>query len=90
VQEVIKQSGLITFVIEGPDVRQLMPLLEGKPGIEHVAFFGAALHVSGHDRASLQAALAPLRTRPGIDIRESVPSLEDVFIHLQNQAGVAA
>jgi ABC-2 type transport system ATP-binding protein len=88
VQEVIKQSGLITFVIEGPDVRQLMPLLEGRPGIEHVAFFGAALHVSGHDRASLQAALAPLRARPGIDIRESVPSLEDVFIHLQSQVGV--
>ena len=90
VQEVIQQSGLITFVIEGPDVRQLLPQLEGKPGIEHVAFFGAALHVSGHDRALLDRALAPLRSRPGIDIRQSVPSLEDVFIHLQSQAGVAS
>ena len=90
VQEVIKQSGLITFVIEGSDVRQLLPQLEGKQGIEHVAFFGAALHVSAHDRASLEAALAPLRARPGIDIREAAPSLEDVFIHLQDQAGVAA
>jgi ABC-2 type transport system ATP-binding protein len=88
VQEVIKQSGLITFIVEGPDVRQLLPQLEGRPGIEHVAFFGAALHVSGHERALLEAALAPLRTRPGIDIREAVPSLEDVFIHLQSQAGV--
>jgi ABC-2 type transport system ATP-binding protein len=87
VQDVIKQSGLITFVIEGPDVRQLLPQLEGRPGIEHVAFFGAALHVSGHDRGLLEAALAPLRARPGIDIRESVPSLEDVFIHLQSQVG---
>jgi ABC-2 type transport system ATP-binding protein len=88
VQDVIKQSGLITFIIEGPDVRQLLPLLEGKPGIEHVAFFGAALHVSGHERALLEGAVAPLRTRPRIDIREAVPSLEDVFIHLQSQAGV--
>jgi ABC-2 type transport system ATP-binding protein len=88
VQDVIQQSGLTTFVIEGPDVRQLLPQLEGKPGIEHVAFFGAALHVSGHDRALLERALAPLRTRPGIDIRESVPNLEDVFIYLQSQAGV--
>jgi len=90
VQEVIQQSGLITFVIEGPDVRQFLPQLEGKPGIEHVAFFGAALHVSGHDRASLETALAPLRSRAGFDIRQSVPSLEDVFIHLQSQAGVTA
>ena len=90
VQEVIQQSGLITFVIEGPDVRQLLPQLEGKPGIEHVAFFGAALHVSGHDRALLDQALGPLRARRGVDIRQSVPSLEDVFIHLQSQAGVTS
>jgi ABC-2 type transport system ATP-binding protein len=88
VQDAIKQSGLITFIVEGPDVRQLLPQLEGRPGVQHVAFFGAALHVSGHDRALLDRALAPLRTRPGMDIRESVPNLEDVFIHLQSQAGV--
>jgi len=88
VQEVITQSGLITFIVEGPDVRQFLPQLECKPGIEHVAFFGAALHVSGHDRALLDQALAPLRSRPGINIRQATPSLEDVFIHLQSQAGV--
>jgi ABC-2 type transport system ATP-binding protein len=88
VQEVVQRSGLITFVIEGADVRQFLPQLEGRRGIEHVAFFGAALHVSGQDRALLEAALTALRSRPGIDVREAVPSLEDVFIHLQSQAGV--
>jgi ABC-2 type transport system ATP-binding protein len=90
VQDVIQQSGLITFIVEGSDVRQFLPQLEGKPGIEHVAFFGAALHVSGHDRALLDQAMAPLRSLPGIDIREATPSLEDVFIHLQGQAGVTS
>jgi ABC-2 type transport system ATP-binding protein len=83
VHEVIQHSGLITFVIEGSDVRQFLPELEGKPGIEHVAFFGAALHVSGHDRKPLETAIAPLRGREGLAIREEAPSLEDVFIHLQ-------
>jgi ABC-2 type transport system ATP-binding protein len=83
VQEVIHQSGLITFVIDGRDVRQFLPQLEGKPGIEHVAFFGAALHVSGHDRKPLEAAIAPLRGRVELVIHEEAPSLEDVFIHLQ-------
>jgi len=90
VQDVIKQSGLITFIVEGSDVRQFLPQLEGRPGIEHVAFFGAALHVSGHDRALLDQALAPMRSRHGIDIRQAIPSLEDVFIHLQSQAGVTS
>jgi ABC-2 type transport system ATP-binding protein len=83
VSDVIKQSGLVTFVIEGRDVRRLLPQLEGKPGVEHVAFFGAALHASGHDRAALAKTIASLRGEPGIEIREETPSLEDVFIHLQ-------
>jgi ABC-2 type transport system ATP-binding protein len=83
VNDVIKQSGLVTFVIEGRDVRRLVPQLEGKPGVEHVAFFGAALHASGHDRAALAETVAGLRNQPDVEIREETPSLEDVFIHLQ-------
>jgi ABC-2 type transport system ATP-binding protein len=83
VGDVVQQSGLITFVIEGREVRHLLPQLEGKPGVEHIAFFGTALHASGHDRAALEATLVPLRGRPGVAVREETPSLEDVFIHLQ-------
>jgi ABC-2 type transport system ATP-binding protein len=83
VQDVIQQSGLVTFVIEGHEVRRLLPQLQGKPGVEHVAFFGALLHVSGHDRQALEATLAPLRNQRDIVLREDTPSLEDVFIYLQ-------
>jgi len=83
VHDVIEQSGLITFVVEGRDVRRLLSQLEGKPGVEHVAFFGAALHVSGHERALLESAVLPLRDHRDITIREEPPNLEDVFIYLQ-------
>jgi ABC-2 type transport system ATP-binding protein len=85
VADVIQQSGLVTFVIEGRDVRRMLPELEGKPGVEHVAFFGAALHASGHERGALEQSIAQLRNQPDITIREETPSLEDVFIHLQGQ-----
>jgi len=85
VAEVIAQSGLITFVIEGANVRHLLPRLRGAPGVEHAAFFGAAIHVSGHDRAALERTLAPFRGQPGITLSEAPPSLEDVFIHLQEK-----
>src|SRR5262249_35003198 len=84
VQDVIQQSGLITFLIEGRDVRRLLPQLEGKPGIEHVAFFGAALHASGHDRGLLESTIEPLRKQRDVTINEATPNLEDVFIYLQD------
>src|ERR1043166_490283 len=86
VAEVIAQSGLITFLIEGENVRRLLHSLQHEPGVEYAAFFGAVLHVSGHDRRALERAVAKLRDQPGIRIEEAPPSLEDVFIHLQEQA----
>jgi len=86
VADVIAQSGLVTFVLEGDHVRHLLPQLQGKPGVEYAGFFGAALHVSGQDRAALEAAVAPYRGQPGLGVSEAPPNLEDVFIQLQEEA----
>ena len=87
VGEIIAQSGLITFTIEGEGARQLAERLHGLPGIVFVAFFGAQLHVSGYDRTLLEAALEPYRHDPNLVIRETAPSMEDVFIELQQDNG---
>jgi ABC-2 type transport system ATP-binding protein len=88
VAELIANSGLIAFTLEGENARQLAEKLRGKPGVVFIAFFGALLHVSGYDRALLEAALAPFRGQPNIKIEETTPSLEDVFIQLeQNNRG---
>ena len=86
VAEVIAQSNLHTVIVEGEGARALAGELRGKPGVEFVAFFGAALHVSGKDRDALERALAPYSNRPGLAIRAAPPSLEDVFIQLQGNA----
>jgi ABC-2 type transport system ATP-binding protein len=85
VQEMIAASHLLTFVLEGRDVRRLLAEIQGKPGVEYAGFFGAALHVSGRDRAALESAVAPYRGRNGIAVSEATPSLEDVFIQLQRE-----
>jgi len=46
VAEVIAQSGLYTFIIEGEGARALAGEIHGAAGVEFVAFFGTALHVS--------------------------------------------
>jgi ABC-2 type transport system ATP-binding protein len=84
-EEVIARSGLITFKAEGPGADRLAAELAGKPGVVTAAPFGAALHVSGTDRAALEAAIAPFRREP-FRWSASSPTLEDVFIQLMGQA----
>ena len=77
----IADSGLVTFEAEGPRADRLGRELAGKPGVEMAAPFGEALHVSGTDRAALEAAIQPYRRKPW-RWTEVQPTLEDVFIHL--------
>ena len=84
-QEVIDSAHLVTFAGEGEDIARLAPELAGQPGVESVAPFGAALHVSGTDRAALEAAIAPYR-QPPLTWTEVQPTLEDVFIRLMGQS----
>jgi ABC-2 type transport system ATP-binding protein len=87
--ELIAQSGLVTFEAEGPRADRLARDLAGKPGIEMVAPFGAALHVSGTDRRALERAIEPFRRDPW-RWSEASPTLEDVFIQLMRLGGSEA
>jgi len=80
-QDIIGQSGLVTFNGEGPDIGRIVPALEAANGVLSASAFGAAVHVSGTDRAALEAAVAPFRREP-FAWQEVSPSLEDVFIQL--------
>jgi ABC-2 type transport system ATP-binding protein len=84
--DVIAQSGLVTFEAEGPRADRLAHELAGKLGVEMVAPFGAALHVSGTDRGALEKAMEPYR-KPPFHWTEVPPTLEDVFIHLMRERG---
>lgn len=83
-EELIRQSNLVTFEANGPRADRLARELAGNPGIEMVSPFGSALHVSGTDRKTLEAAIEPFRHDPW-RWAEVQPSLEDVFIHLMRR-----
>ncbi|PWK70782.1 ABC transporter ATP-binding protein [Aminobacter sp. AP02] len=80
VEEVVRNAGLTTFVVSGPRLDQVATALEGRPGIDQVAPFGATLHVVGSDRQKLEAALADISGQGGITVEPGETSLEDVFI----------
>ncbi|MDO8377547.1 ABC transporter ATP-binding protein [Phenylobacterium sp.] len=83
--QVVARSNLVTFNGEGPGIDRLSGELAARPGVEMAAPFGAALHVSGSDRAALEAAIAPYRREP-FRWTEVDPTLEDVFIQLMEGA----
>jgi ABC-2 type transport system ATP-binding protein len=86
VEQVIAQSALTTYTVSGEETHQLADALAGKPGVDMVAPFGASLHVSGRDKAALEASIAPWRDKPGLHWQQASPSLEDVFIDLMNRS----
>ena len=74
VDEVIAKSALTTYTVTGDDLQSLAEKLTGKPGIDMVAPFGTSLHVSGRDKAALEATIAPWRdkARPALAARRAV------------------
>jgi ABC-2 type transport system ATP-binding protein len=89
VRDIVANTGLITFRATGPNVRALAPLLKTMPNIEHVAYFGSALHISSTDRSALEQAITLSRENSGreTDWEEVETSLEDAFIALMSRAG---
>lgn len=89
--EVVAQSALSTFVVVATHggeraLALLSRELRDAPGVETIVPFGAALHVSGHDRAALVATRDEYARREGFRWTEVPPSLEDVFVRLMQQA----
>jgi ABC-2 type transport system ATP-binding protein len=86
VEEVVENAGLTTFVLRGPHLGAIQQALEGKPGIDQVAPFGATLHVVGADKAAMEKTLASLEKERGVTITPGETSLEDVFIQFMGKA----
>ncbi|AGB43298.1 ABC-type multidrug transport system, ATPase component [Mesorhizobium australicum WSM2073] len=85
VAEVVKNAGLTTFVLQGPKLDEVAQALQGRPGVDQVAPFGATLHVVGSDREKLEAALADVeREHNGVTVTPGETSLEDVFIQFMS------
>lgn len=86
VAQVVKQAGLTTWVVHGPDLVGFMGELEKNPAVATVAAFGDSLHVSGTNPVALEAALAPFKAKTGYVWEKTEAALEDAFIHFMASA----
>jgi len=84
--EIVAGQNLTTWTVAGGDLAALSAKLHGKPGVDQIAVFGAALHVTGRDAAALEATLRSETAGTELRIAPSEVGLEDVFIHLMRQS----
>jgi len=85
VADVIHQAHLTTWSVSGPNLLVLADRLRQSPAVRQAVAFGNTLHVSGDDPRALEPVIAPFRT-PEYEWQQIGPGLEDVFIHLMDQA----
>lgn len=84
--QIIAQQGLSTWEVSGGDLNAISDRLTGQPGVDQVAAFGAALHVTGRDADALESTLRRVTAGTGWRIAPAATGLEDVFIHLMNRS----
>jgi len=85
-REIIAAQGLTTWSVSDGDLAAVALRLEGEPGIDQIAAFGAALHVTGRDAGALEAALRRATAGSTCRLAPEPTGLEDVFIHLMNRS----
>jgi len=84
--DIIAAQGLSTWSVSGGDLAAIAERLRDAPGVEQIAAFGAALHVTGRDAGALEAALQRATAGSASRIAPADTGLEDVFIHLMSRS----
>ena len=86
-EEIIGAQKLSTWEVSGDDdLTAIAGRLRGQPGVDQIAAFGSALHVTGRDAAALEAAARRATEGTRCRAAPAKTGLEDVFIHLTEQA----
>jgi ABC-2 type transport system ATP-binding protein len=83
VHEIPKKIGLSCWRIAGRPLLPVQEMLEGAPGVELVARFGAEIHVCGEDAAALEQSVRRAKqAHPHVEIEKIEAGFEEIFIYL--------
>src|SRR3954468_4812116 len=85
-EEIIAGARLSTWSVSGEDLAAVAEKLHGQPGVDQIAAFGSALHVTGRDSAALEASLRRATAGTAWRLERAESGLEDVVIHLMSRS----
>lgn len=84
--EIADMVGLFTWRVQGKGLKSATKALKGQPGVEQIARFGTALHVSGRNREALAQSVKAAIAGTNLTANEQKSGLEEAFIHLMSGA----
>jgi ABC-2 type transport system ATP-binding protein len=85
VSEIPKKIGLFGWRIAGRPLLKAQDMLEGAPGVDIVARFGAEIHACGKDAAALESAVRAVKeAQPHVEIEPIEAGFEEIFIYLMS------
>jgi ABC-2 type transport system ATP-binding protein len=83
--DIPKQIGLACWRIAGRPLQPVQDTLEGAPGVDLIARFGAEIHVCGKDADALQRAVERAKqAHPHVEIERIDAGFEEIFIYLMS------
>jgi len=83
--EIPKQVNLACWSIEGRPLQPAQDRLEGAPGVDLIARFGASIHVCGRDATLLERTVLELKeAQPHVTIHRIEAGFEEIFIYLMS------
>lgn len=80
--DIVRSQGLAAVTLEGARLGEIVADLKNADAVGQVTALGNALHVVGRDAGALRATVEPLARSHGLTLRDSAPTIEDVFIDL--------
>ncbi len=83
IDDIMKKAGLITWAATGQGLATLSAKIQHQPGVLQVVAWGNDLRICGTDELLLSQAIAHY---PQFSWKQVGTSLEEVFIHLVNEA----
>ena len=84
--EVVASQKLTTWAASGGDLMALADKLRDAAGVDQIVAFGTSLHVTGVDADALEATIRAASSDPSLRWERIESGLEDVFIHLMDEA----
>lgn len=85
--DIPKQINLACWSIEGRPLQPAQEMLEGAPGVDLVARFGASIHVCGRDPVALEKTILKVKeAQPHVTIHRIEAGFEEIFIYLMAES----
>lgn len=84
VEDILSQSGMVTWIVHGTNLLDLAHKIESLPGVDQIGFTGAALRISSKTPDLIEQTLRPfMDTYPW---KKTLPNAEDLFILMSKEA----